>query len=111
MSNNELIAEFIGAEQYGSDSIGIMWRFNDGVDVAVEDLKYDVSWDWLMPIVEKIERLFVEQVDQHNKVDESAREADIEFSKVVCLNITAGIEFTYKAVVQFIKWHNSKKQQ
>ena len=38
MNNNKLIAEFMSAEYTGT---------------RVKD--YDTSWDWLMPVVEKIE--------------------------------------------------------
>lgn len=72
---------------------------------AVEDLKFHSSWDWLMPVVEKIESL-----------------ADIvEIKGIQCLIITFdGIDHViaktektklasvYSACLAFIQWYNEQ---
>jgi len=50
--NNKLIAEFMGLVV--SDSANYTSELHTNVDV---DLKYHTSWDWLMPVVEKINDL------------------------------------------------------
>ena len=55
----------------------------------VDDLKYDASWDWLMPVIENIDHLQYEPI----KGIEDALS-------------TRDIGDTYKAVVEFIKTYN-----
>ena len=85
---NELIAEFMGLsiatrEEYHS-SLG-----HDNVD---EDLKYNESWDWLMPVVEEIDHLQFEDV------------VEIETGLKM-----RSLSATYNAVVEFIKQQNKNK--
>jgi len=49
MNQNKRIAEFMGLVV--SDSANYTSELHTNVDV---DLKYHTSWDWLMPVVEKI---------------------------------------------------------
>ena len=81
MKDNKLIAEFMGL------------NIDRGVqsDYMEHELKYDTSWDWLMPVVENIDHL------QHEPV------VSIEHSLA-----TRSIGDTYKAVVEFIKLYNKK---
>ena len=56
VEGNKLIVEFIGykfiedGHQY--------WRLSDKHLLLENELKYHSSWDWLMPVIEKIEHLF-----------------------------------------------------
>lgn len=54
---NKLIAEFLGWERDDDTTVfeESTWRTNDGN--LVVDLLFDESWDWLMPVVEKIESI------------------------------------------------------
>ena len=49
MNDNKLIAEFMGLVV--SDSDNYTSELHTNVDV---DLKYHTSWDWLMPVLKKI---------------------------------------------------------
>jgi len=92
-ANNKLIAEFMGYEQYKFRSY-TMFVFEEDNHRTEIDLHYHSSWDWLMPVVEKIYSL----------------ELDIELVLVVRDNLAeANIEDTYQAVVEFINWHNENK--
>ena len=54
--NNKLIAEFMGMKPHHQDS-SCMTRVDDTGSsevVPVESMSYHSSWDWLMPVVEKI---------------------------------------------------------
>ena len=60
-----------------------------------DNLPYDTSWDWLMPVVEKIDNLFGEDDivdDMINKV----HNAVLQFNR----------DITYNAVVEFINQLN-----
>ena len=50
MNNNKLIAEFMGY-----DIITEAEKDKFPTVLTTKDVKYHTSWDWLMPVVEKIE--------------------------------------------------------
>src|SRR4051812_21847400 len=60
---NKVIAEFDGYKFIPHDSLngikGVFSKPNKRLYI-LEDLKYHSSWDWLMPVVEKIESLAFE---------------------------------------------------
>lgn len=71
---------------------------NDKSQVLFDDtMQYHISWDWLMPVVEKI-------CAMDNAM---AREVTRTFGAP--LNI-GNIEIIYESVVEFIKWWNDEKQ-
>ena len=54
MENNKLIAEFMGYDISTIASSGVEVVEFESKDTKVENLKYHTSWDWLMPVVERI---------------------------------------------------------
>ena len=122
-TDNELIAEFMGlirveanasynkAQYYKPDSSdkrkrGIFMGYHDG-------LEYDTSWDWLMPVVEKIGELykkafptneiFIQKILAHEDPIEK------EYIDVISTSICTPISEVYTEVIKFIKWYNEKK--
>jgi hypothetical protein len=85
MENNKLIAEFMG-EEYSDVSI---YECSGRKD-------YDTSWDWLMPVVNKIEDYLADNVGKVGYFDE-------------CLN-SNDLEVRHQAVVEFIKAYNYERQ-
>tara|TARA_R110002126_G_scaffold8452_1_gene40049 strand:- start:87 stop:371 length:285 start_codon:yes stop_codon:yes gene_type:complete len=53
MKDNKLIAEFMGVPQ-GKHTHFMVEPFALESYADVDDLKYDASWDWLMPVLKKI---------------------------------------------------------
>ena len=93
MESNKLIAEFMGVPQ-GEHTHFMVEPFALESYANVDDLKYDISWDWLMPVVEKI-----------------MWDNDIEDNQ--CTNIEealcdAKIDRVYDSVVEFIKQYNNE---
>jgi hypothetical protein len=91
MKDNKLIAEFMGIESF-KDSLASLHQGKINVDLDVyEQSQYHNSWDWLMPVVQKIGD------DYYNTP------FDETYSKLTELyeNIWT-IEDTYQAVVEFI---------
>jgi len=99
MKDNKLIAEFMGAvgtpmynpTEWDVYITGCLDVDSDNENAqhfyTPEEMKYHTSWDWLMPVVQKIESLgyvFTIQDDNEDKLSS-----------------------TYKAVVEFIN-HNEK---
>jgi hypothetical protein len=100
MKDNELIAEFMGAKFSTKHQC---WEFEKTAHTK-HSMPYDTSWDWLMPVVEKIEYVGFHVLIEQNYC-RIGEELDI---RVWAVN--QKIEAVYNAVVQFIKWYNSQKQ-
>lgn len=130
IEGNRLIAEFLGykegfphkIDQYGYVQTveGYKIEFND---VAVEDLKYHYSPDWLIPVVDKIESIedpyqgrFGVHIYSNNctiqstnfRPDEKSSNPPYYFNSVYGLT---KIEAVWLAVVEFIKYHNLCQKQ
>ena len=95
MENNKLIAEFMG------DTLPLntgMMGLSEADVQDLENLKYDTSWDWLMPVVQKCYE--TEVVVQ--PVVEGGCSGLITFPLIGL----PYMESTYNAVVKFIKEYN-----
>ena len=92
--NNKKIAEFMGYETYeGVDKVCINLTENNGFssDWGHVPTKYHTSWDWLMPVVEKIKDMGYDQ--ELDKID-----------NVLTCNLRK--ENLYNAVIEFINLKN-----
>ena len=70
-----------------------------------DDLEYNSSWDWLMPVVERIENMgYSVRID-----DQFAEVTDQEGIIVAEGSGLIKIEYTYETVLSFIKWYNENK--
>ena len=55
MKDNKLIAEFMGMTTSEIDESMMIFKTPQGNDVIyLDELKYHESWDWLMPVLKKI---------------------------------------------------------
>jgi len=103
--NKKLIAEFMEL----SRQLHLYEHPLTGEYVDPESLNYDTDWNMLMPVVEKIESLgyafimdsAVRILDYRTNI-----KGDIKAFVTLMTDIKR-IEATYKAVVEFIKWHQS----
>ena len=126
--NNKLIAEFMHPEMVDFDP-----NNNDGIEISYNMLakmaivtkqygllKYHELWDWLMPVVEKIENMedikFAVIITQNVC---SIKYSDIRattYKPIVSIasdysGDNTKLSNTYKAIVKFIKWYNEKSNQ
>lgn len=103
--SNALIAEFMGWEKVE----GFFMAFGREA-TSPGDLKFHSSWDWLMPVVEKIDqigasviigRMFCEikYIDPLNE----EKHFDVRIASGVKMNAING------AIVDFITWYNLNK--
>jgi hypothetical protein len=88
-TDNELIAEFMGVD-FNTELYS--WRPGCYEPLQVKHLQYHNSWNWLMPVVEKITEYRLAYPE--------------ETSKVCDAKIVIGIQYLYPLVVTFIKWYN-----
>jgi len=113
LEGNKLIAEFMGYEKYTikgkSDGYRIV-KINTGItfDSCVGSLEFHSSWDWLMPVVEKIELSGYVVNIKGISVSISRLLADDSIVQYVCGNLSKKIELVYITVIEFIKWYNSQ---
>jgi hypothetical protein len=120
IENNKLIAEFMGELVVPSQGIYLIPNtmnliHNDELthlQFVVNDLKYHKSWDWLMPVVEKINvmdsyRFTVTIMSSDTQIYDNENCEDAV--NITCeFNCDETIKSVYKAVVEFIKWYNNK---
>jgi len=135
----KLIAEFMGAKVYHSFGITMAikgevvkkWRDSGlicgGMDnkMLLDMCKFDKEWNWLMPVVEKIENLHDDhhgyfQVHIHSNacdiqgtnlwkaIEPGSTYGDVYMSDPNAI-LNTKIESTYHNVIQFIKWYNGQK--
>ena len=89
MKDNQIIAEFMGYPELGTEG-----------DFSY--LKYHTSWDWLMPVVEKIKILVME--DDSDELYNSE-----EWDNITHTLVQIEIKSVYQAVVEFINEYNKTK--
>lgn len=85
--DNKLLAEF-------------MEYTHNGKYITIEDeTSYDTDWNWLMPVVVKIQNI--------KTINTKGYEVwPFKLNATLC---EADIKTTYKAVVNFIRWYNKQK--
>ena len=111
-TNNKLIAEFMGVhDEISLDSIAgnihswsnapFFYITEDSKEKVIEGIakysKYDTEWNWLMPVVEKIESLGYVFIIQGGKAEYGEM-----ISETRCFIAEDKLSSTYKAVVEFI---------
>ncbi len=92
--NNKLIAEFMGAEKYHIKSVGDIYYpvpSKNGSEYA-DKLKYDKSWDWLIPVIAKCTELNNDEFDNQS---------------IAWALLSNSIVDVYDQVVEFIKEQNN----
>ena len=89
--NNKMIAEFIGMQ-----STDIGWYDNEETlqlqNNTFDELQFHKSWNWLMPVVDKIEQV-------HEGVPQ----------ELIHLSLFSTRDEVYNAVVEFINEYNKNK--
>ena len=107
MKDNNLIAEFMGFKQPHPEFPNTTYWYKELPNGRLETLailNYHISWDWLMPVVQKIESLGYVFTIQGGKAEFGEM-----ISKPQCFTSKDKISSTYDAVVEFIKQHNKEE--
>ena len=128
--NNKLIAEFWGMELGDDKTMYYDDAENLHPPTPINELKFHSSWDWLMPVVDKIEREHkanfrikctwneftdhsIHQVIVNIEQGEMSKDKSCIYdSKKIYDYVGDAVkdksEATYKAVVEFIKQYNNQ---
>ena len=114
LAGNKLIAEFMGAslrDDLTCRSYPIMqipqWAFKiynfDTLKVGGYD--YATSWDWLMPVVQKI-KCYIPPMDDEDLHEILSRQHQAIWEAFWEILPTVNIEIIWRHVVGFCKWRN-----
>ena len=110
IENNILIAEFMGAVISNKFVSFPDIKLDDNLGVisnnrSFNDLHYNTSWDWLMKVVEQIERFETVDVDilQYGTKIHNYKTGFEYVNNIANISFDNKIEHTYDAVVDFIK--------
>lgn len=115
--NNKMIAEFMELPKVPCNIGTEDGHFTEGykhpkIDVPIipSGMQYKYSWEWLMPVVEKIECTTIDNDDNSDNffnVMIEVFECNINGGDIcICESGNTKREATYKAVVEFINQHN-----
>lgn len=122
IASNKLIAEFMGAVTHKT-APGIIlpyiksdevWYGNNTIPneqresaFKISELKYHSSWDWLMPVVKKIGKMYEDLVkNAYETKTPISYEIHSTYADVICRNVTIEVGYLFEIVVEFIKWYN-----
>jgi hypothetical protein len=117
--NNAIIGDFMGLEhkQMGW-KVGYHWH----VTIAGRDhwyrtssMKFNSSWDWLMPVLEKIGQFEYEDGDNaylrtFGMINPSTGNPMVRINRSILCEADTLIQAAYMAAVDFIHWHYQQKE-
>jgi hypothetical protein len=112
--NNMLIAYFMSClltkENYVTTK-GTKHMFPDKTNTTkhINDLRYNLSWDWLMPVCLKAKIVLLEfkKVETDEEQEKFKQVIDL-VSNIKAKTMSFEIEPVYEAVIEFINWYNSE---
>lgn len=100
LENNRLIAKFMGHrydDNRNSHSSSDFYYYEDS------ELEYNTSWDWLMEVVEKIEKTNLGSLEIQSK-----NLVLLQYNQKTAMYYNSTlIENVYNACVEFVKWYNN----
>jgi hypothetical protein len=106
-TDNELIASFMGFSKCVTEN-DTFWKENgeectpNSWDFHSLALKFDKSWDWLMPVVEKIGKMYDPDY-------ENGKYYDVGFAHAFCeMTMFSSLNEVYAEVIKSIKWYNQQ---
>lgn len=101
--NNKLIAQFMGLTNHHNDSSMMVTKTPQGNEIVpIDALQYETCWNWLIPVVEKIESLGYVFTIQGGKASFGEM-----ISKPKNYIKDNKLTSTYIAVIEFIKEYNN----
>jgi len=104
MKDNYLIAEFMGFKQPHPEYPNTTYWYKELPNGRLETLailNYHISWDWLIPVMKKIDSYACEEMDFSDYDDYRNKYAFIHN-----ISLHNDISDAYNQVVEFIKQHN-----
>lgn len=110
MKNNKLIAEFMGFKKLPNGTLRCSELYGGNTICEDDTVLFQTSWDWLIPVVEKISHLETVQcfnIESSRILIKTYESYKLEF----WVNGFEKIEAVYESVLDFIKWYNKQPAQ
>ena len=120
--NNKLIAEFMGCiirdengnlpTESGQHKLFVKeeWdKLNVCSPYSPNGVEYHISWNWLMPVIDKIDKVLDDNVLFKIEYNHAFIEDVENYNIIIDIMANSRLEATYKAIVEFIKWYNENK--
>jgi len=115
---NKMIAEFMKipyCDRCASECE--MYKFGEGVYYNPYQMRYPSSWDWLMPVIEKIAKFQFGDIHTHQDAGyprtfgmiSPEGKFMVRLNRCALFEADTLIEAAYLAVVDFITWYNANK--
>jgi hypothetical protein len=104
--NNKLIAEFMGL----SRQLHMTEHLITGEYISSDEMEFNSSWDWLMPVMEKIEKITVfcvVMVKPNGGTLISVLDVDDNVLFEAHPKAHSPIRNAYRAVIRFVEWYNN----
>lgn len=123
LENNMLIAKFMGLE-HENNGLHFKVRFTENISRSYsyknEDFRFDISWDWLMPVVKKIERtsineeyysFFTSISNVGTTIMSKTKLGSPNYDFSTSLKEETKLKSTYRAIIEFITFFNKLKNK
>tara|TARA_R100001463_G_scaffold70799_5_gene124489 strand:+ start:288 stop:602 length:315 start_codon:yes stop_codon:yes gene_type:complete len=100
MTDNKIIAEFMGVEKENG-----LYLFTTPMDdYKTDTLYFDTSWDWLMPVVEKIETLGYTFEKNYQRIDNDWQSLIVKGNDILYQEFNENsLKSSYYVLVELIK--------
>ena len=108
-AGNKLIAEFMGLKMIEAKDI----TENTNINEYCYEPRYHSSWDWVIPVVNKILKVYAENEFIRNELNKEENMV-IKFSAKNMLGTFENeyrINSTFLKVTDFIKWYNQNSKK
>lgn len=104
MKENKLILEFMGYPKIANDE--------DKRDYLEDCVKYHESWDWLMPVIEKIETLGYTFEKNYQPIDKDWQSLIVKGNDILYQEFNDdSLKSSYYVLVEFIKQYNNERNR
>lgn len=118
LEGNRLIAESPFVSDYHKKWIAKEIKTNGSIDFFIQASRYHASWDWLMPVVDKIEALgsndrtrFNVTIETNNCfIDEYVDGMKDDGWLIEVVDAANKMDAVWQAVIEFIKWYNGNEK-
>ena len=109
--SSKLIAEFMGMTNHHNDKSMMVTKTPQGNEVTpIDSLQYHSSWDWLMPVIEKIEIKGYKFEKKFQRVEKDWQSLIVKGNDILYQEFSKNsLKSSYYVVLSFIKDYNLKK--
>lgn len=90
---NKLIADFMEIPKCDMCKVCDKYKYGPCIYYSPGEMRYHNSWNWLMPVVKKIQQLKMQEWGKKKPIMDALIDVDIEI--------------LYQSVLVFVIWYNS----